>query len=275
MMAMNNKTLRPRVNLHLEAAAWRTAVVANGGSVSGSTLSAVSKFCGAIDAAGIRNRFYRLNIFCGTGLSAALVPLYRGQSPSGTQYGNTSDTNSNFVSADYVEKGASGGLKGNGTNKRLDTGLAGATLSPGNRHVSAYEIINATTDYSMAVISGTALVTQHGIGPWTTSATYAYRTFNSIGGNITITKATGHLLGSDTSVSASVLYRNGLSAASTSGQTAGGSGDTTYNILGSIGGEGSEATIGGYSIGLSMTAAQALSFYNAMQAFQTTLTRNV
>ena len=274
-MAMNQKTLRPRVSLHPEALAWSKAVTTNSGTVSATTMRAVSNFCNAINAAGIRSLFYRLNLFCGTSLSAALVPLYRGQSVSGTQYGNTSDTNSNFVSADYVEKGASGGLKGNGTNKRLDTGLAGTTLSPGNRHVSAYEIINATTDYSMSVISGTALATQHGIGPWTTSATYAYRTFNAIGGNIAITKATGHLLGSDTSASASVLYRNGSSAASTSGQTAGGSGDTTYNILGSLGGEGSEATLGGYSIGLSMTAGQVSSFYTAMQAFQTALTRNV
>lgn len=274
-MPMNPKLLRPRT-FHPEATAWRSAVIANSGTVSATTMRAVSNFCTAISAAGIRDRFSRLNLFCGTGLSAALVPLYRGQSPSGTQYGNTSDTNSNFVSDDYVEKGASGGLKGNGTNKRLDTGLYGATLSPGNRHVSAYEIINATTTYSMSVISGTALATQHGIGPWTNSITYAYRTFNAVGGNITITKATGHLLGSDTSASASVLYRNGSSAASTSGQTAGGSGDTTYSILdGSSFGEGSEATLGGYSIGLSMTAGQVSSFYTAMQAFQTALTRNV
>jgi hypothetical protein len=66
------------VSLHPEAVAWRDAVVDNGGSVSGATLAAVSDFCNAIDAAGIRDRFYRLNLFAGTGLNAALVPLYRG-----------------------------------------------------------------------------------------------------------------------------------------------------------------------------------------------------
>lgn len=77
-MAMNNRLLRPRASgFHPEAAAWKTAVVANGGSVSGATLSAVDKFCKAIDAAGIRDRLYRVNLFAGTGLNACLVPLYR------------------------------------------------------------------------------------------------------------------------------------------------------------------------------------------------------
>jgi len=33
--------------------------------------------------------------------------------------------------------------------------------------------------------------------------------------------------------------------------------------------------MGGYSLGVSMTAAQALAYYNAMQAFQTALGRQV
>jgi hypothetical protein len=34
-------------------------------------------------------------------------------------------------------------------------------------------------------------------------------------------------------------------------------------------------TSGGYSVGLGMTDSQAAAYYNAMQAFQTALTRNV
>lgn len=127
-MGMSPRLLRPRnrVSVHPEAAAWATRVAANGGTVGSSTLAAVSKFCAAIDAANIRDRFWRLNLFCGTGLTAALVPLYRGPSFTGTQYGNTTDSNSGagpFVSADYAESGDSGGLTGNGTSKYLDTGL--------------------------------------------------------------------------------------------------------------------------------------------------------
>jgi hypothetical protein len=258
-----------------DAQDWINRVYSNGGTVSASTASAVNTFCNDIDAASIRDRFYRLNLLCGTGLNAALVPLYRGQSRTGTQYGNTTDTNSNFVSGDYVETGSTGGLVGNGTNKRLDTGINGSSLSAGDRHCSAYEMANATTDYSPSVLSGNALATMHGVGPWTTASTYAYRTFNSVGGNITAAKNTGYWLGNDTSTTASVLYRNGASAASTTGQSAGGSGNTTYQILGNASGEYSEARIGAYTIGLSMSAAQVSSLYTAMQAFQTSLGRNV
>lgn len=277
MSPMNNRLLRPRASgVHPEAAAWRTAVIANGGSVSGTTLSAVDKFCKAIDAAGIRSRFLRLNLFCGTGLSACLVPLYRGPSRSGTQYGNTTDTNTNFVSGDYVETGASGGLKGNGTNKRLDTGVNGSFLLAGDRHVSAYESLVATTDYSPSVMSGSVVATMHAIGTWTSATGYRYRTHNTVGGAAAATASNGMWLGSDTSSTASVLYKNGTSAGTASGQTAGGSGNTVYRVFGEpTGGEFSEARLGAYSIGLSMTALQVSAFYTAMQAFQTSLSRNV
>ncbi len=101
-----------------DAADWIKRVEANSGSVSTATANAVTNFCNAIDAAGIRGKFYRLNLFCGTGLNACLVPLYRGPSLSGTQYGNATETNNGpFVSGDYVETGTGGGLLGNGTSK--------------------------------------------------------------------------------------------------------------------------------------------------------------
>ena len=275
-MPMNNRLMRPLASgFHPEAAAWRSAVIANGGSASTSTVRAVSNFCNAIDAAGVRDRFYRLNLFCGTGLNACLVPLYRGPSLSGTQYGNATDTNVGpFSSGDYVETGAGGGLQGNGSSKRLDTGVSGSELSPGNRHLSAYEIVNATSNYSPAVLSGSATATMHGLGPWTEAISICYRTFNAIGGNITAAKNPGYWLGNDTSTTASVLYRNGSSVASATGQNAGASGNNQYSILGGSG-EFSEARIGGYTIGVSITAEQVLSLYNAMQVFQTALGRNV
>jgi len=279
-MGMSNRLLRPRQTTHPEAAAWANRVRSNGGSVSGATLSAVDKFCKAIDSAGIRDRFYRLNLFCGTGLNACLVPLYRGQSLGGTQFGNTIDTNNGpFVEGNYVETGATGGLwyggVGNNTSKRLDTGVAGSALLPGDRHCAAYEIVNATTDYSPSVLSGSALTAMHGIGNWDTITGYRYRTHNTIGGQASATAAVGFWVGTDTSATASLLYRNGTQVGSTSGQPAGGSGNNNYQILGNSAGEYSEARLGGYSIGLSMTGTQAAAYYTAMQAFQTALQRNV
>jgi hypothetical protein len=139
--------LRPRATgFHPEAQAWRNAVIANGGTVSGSTLTAVNNFCRSIDAAGIRDRFYRLNLFAGTGLPAALVPLYRGQSLTGTQFGNTTDTNNGpFVSGDYAETGASGGLTSNGTSKHLNTGLKADALGQTDRHLSMVGVPTGAT----------------------------------------------------------------------------------------------------------------------------------
>jgi hypothetical protein len=147
-MAMNNRLMRPvadavaasAVVYHPEALAWQDAVVANGGSV-GSSLQAVSDFCDAIDAAGIRDRFMRLSLLCGGNLSAATVPLYRSSSPTGTQYGNAVDGNVGpFVAGDYSE---ASGLLGNGLTKALETGIDLPTcyafgMEYDNVHLMAY-----------------------------------------------------------------------------------------------------------------------------------------
>ena len=106
---------------NVEAKNWIDRVYDNGGTVSQATANAVSSFCDSIESAGIRDRFYRLNLFAGDNLNAALVPLYTGPTYGGTVYGNAVDTNFNFVSADYVE---SYGLTGSSTTaKYLDTGV--------------------------------------------------------------------------------------------------------------------------------------------------------
>lgn len=172
-MPMNQRTMRPRassVTYHPEALAWKTAAEANGGTVSAPTLAAVSTFCTAIDAAGIRDRFLRLNLICGGNLAAARTPLYRGPSPSSTQYGNAIDTNIGpFTSGDY---GQSTGLQGNGTSKCLDTGLTIGTLASAtgiaadydNVHVSVYRRDTASgpdfggSDYNAAVYGNCCLL---------------------------------------------------------------------------------------------------------------------
>ena len=121
-MPMSPRLLRPRQTLHPEAASWASRVVANGGTVSGTTLSAVDKFCKAIASAGIRDRFYRLNLFCGTGLNACLTPLYRAASLGDTQLGNATDTNQGpFAAGAYTE--ATGLTPVFASGHYLDTGL--------------------------------------------------------------------------------------------------------------------------------------------------------
>jgi hypothetical protein len=266
------------VSLHPEAVAWRDAVVDNGGSVSGATLAAVSDFCTAIDAAGIRDRFYRLNLFAGTGINAALVPLYRGPSRTGTQYGNATDTNNGpFVSGDYAETGASGGLKGNGTSKYLDTGLPmNYPATNGDRHLGIYKTLLATqTAASIAAVDSASPLTLYQLLRLSTQIQY----FS--GGNTTNavqTDAVGHWLAMGT-VNKS-LYLNGVEQVSnsTGSDTVNTATRSFYVFARNDSGTTniySNERQAAYSIGSSMNATQAAGFYTAMQAFQTALGRNV
>jgi hypothetical protein len=278
-MPMNPRLLRPIASgVHPEANAWRSAVVANGGSVSASTVKAVSTFCAAIDAAGIRDRFYRLNIFAGTGLNAALVPLYRGPSRTGTQYGNATDTNVGpFVSGDYAETGASGGLKGNGSSKYLNTGVQTASLPvPGVGHVSAWAR-NQTTGRS-GWISAT------GVG----FTNFAYVEYNQTDGNsflswgreqliATVAGSVRQFLVTRSSATDQRAYNDGVLVNTTTTSTTmnGSAFDLTVlarNQGGSITAY-SDGRINAYSIGDNMSDAQATALYNALNTFLGSLSR--
>jgi hypothetical protein len=279
-MPMNPRLLRPTSTTHPEAQVWRNAVIANGGTVSGSTLNAVSRFCRSIDAAGIRDRFYRLNLFCGTGLNAVLVPLYRGQSRTGTQLGNTTDTNINFVSGDYVETGASGGLLGNLVSKYLNTGLAPSALPQvATMHVSAYRGAGATlARFLISSRDGTDIfeISRRGDGPHqgVIGLTAAASNVNEPGQS-----DGGHYIASRTSATLMEFRKNtGLIASNTNSVTPGASAQPLFVFALNNSGTPSERfphRIMAYSIGDGLTASQADAFYTALQAFQTALGRNV
>jgi hypothetical protein len=279
-MPMNNRTLRPKASgVHPEAAAWKSAVVANGGSVSASTLKAVAAFCAAIDAAGIRDRFYRVNLFCGTGLSAALVPLYRGQSRTGTQYGNTTDTNNGpFVSGDYNETGSSAGLAGAAT-KYLNTGVKANDLGQTDRHLSVVADASAlglSSQYSIGGDNfGGAGNYYWGILAGSTAGNMMVRSQSSASNSsqFAITGKPHVIL---TGNGSATVYNNGSSVVTgpvgaftapaqdiwVLGLNRAGSLADVYN-----------GRISSYSIGLAFTAGQALSYYNAVAAFQTSMSR--
>lgn len=276
-MPLSPRTLRPAGNaLHADAASWMAAVVANGGSVSGATLSAVNTFCKAIISAGIRDRFYRLNLLCGTGLNACLVPLYRGPSLGGTQYGNATDINVGpFVSGDYNETGASGGLKGNGSSKYLDTGFASNVLGQTDRHMSVF--FDLATSVNNRYWFGTD---QSGCGSsfWaigSSSTTSAEFRCGIPGAGSVASSGKIHLLVSGNGTAQS--YLNGAASTSISGTAFTAPAQNIFvhalNRCGSPTDYGSCRTQS-YSLGAAMTAAQAAAYYTAMQTFQTALGRN-
>lgn len=266
-----------------DAASWMDRVYANGGSVTARTADAVNRFCNAIEAAGIRGKFYRLNLFGGMGLNSCIVPLYRGPSLAGTQYGNAVDTNVGpFTNGDFSETRSGGGLRGNGTSKYLQTGLAGNVLATGDRHLCAYEVSREPDAYRAF------LGTQDEVGGtyyWTLSTGADATTITGVTG--AFVSSTGNSVGgmwlmSEPSNSSTILYKNGASVASSSSALRGLPSAQTIPVFAyqaspsspSIAGY-SSARLGAYSIGLSLSEAQAAAYYNAMQAFQTALGRQV
>jgi hypothetical protein len=284
-MPMNPRLLRPTQNQHPEAAAWADRVRTNGGTVSGSTLMAVSRFCRAIDAAGIRDRFYRLNLLCGNSdasLNAVRTPLYRGTSRTGTQYGGTTDTNNNFVAGDYAETGASGGLLGNGTSKYLNTGLALSALPQvATTHLSAYRGPGSMTNRAMlgaADATDTYNIFRRGDGIHQTllgKVTAAVdTTYTEPGVN-----DGGLYTGTRTGATSLALRRNNAQVAiNTTSVTPAAPTSAFFVFANNASGTPQSyfsARLMAYSIGDGLTAAQADSYNTAMQAFQTALARNV
>jgi hypothetical protein len=270
--------------LHPDARDWRNRVVTNGGTVSAATLNAVSVFCASAASGGWRDRFLRLNLFCGVSdasLFAVRTPLFRGQSLGGTQYGNAMDTNNSFVQGDYTETGSAGGLLGNTSTKYLQTGLAVNTLTVGDRHISAYEVVRSGGTYQTFLGTESVSTGSNQFLLWYGGNSSVVQLGFSIGGtsiNSSSTTTGGHWLGTNINSSAGTLYKNGAIDAFTTGTPANPGSQEFYifavNRLGSATGLYA-GRLGGYSIGLSMTPTQVSSFYSAMQAFQTALTRNV
>lgn len=300
-MPMSPRLLRPRQTIHPEAADWANRVRANGSSVSGTTLVSVSKFCRAIDSAGIRSRFYRLNLFCGgagssdtTRLNAALVPLYRGPSVSNT-FGSATDTNAGnlFGTANYNETGASGGLAGNGSTQYLQTGLLTSALPQvATGHLAAYCMtgFSASSAYGLVSSFSSGFVGSNYYGIEANSGGVAGTLSGSWGssfsGRHTATSAEGSGVGfvgvSRTLSTDSRLYRNGsqvgaTSATSTTPTANDGGGFAVFAHMAQVNSTANLAAVrmGGYSIGAGLSVAEMAAYYTAMQAFQTALQRNV
>lgn len=285
-MPMNARLLRPTQNQHPEAADWANRVRTNGGSVSGSTLLAVSRFCRAIDAAGIRDRFYRLNLFCGNSdasLNAVRTPLYRGPSRTETQYGNALDTNVNFVQGDYAETGSSSGLKGNGTSKYLNTGFKANTNAYTDTHFGCGLLATET---------GSAAY-KHLMGAYRSAGTLAWfsiyaRKNDAVAcchfGNYSASSGFGDTVNTSSLAIGNIvsvyptMYRNGVASGATA--TAGNNYANADDIFvfavygnGTAPFEHTDSRLGWYSIGAAMTAGQVASFHTAITSFNSSLSR--
>lgn len=271
--------------IHPEAVRWADSVAANRGSVSSFTLSAVSDFCNAIDAAGIRDRFFRLNLFCGNQLAACLVPLYRSRSANAAPLGGFSDANNNFVAADYAETGSTGGLLGNTTTKFLETGLPMSVLvdSFPSVHMACYA--NNRHTGGAFVYMGTGANTQDFTLLFFDSGTTARSSapgFRFAAVSDSMAARLGSRVISRAASNLETLFRNGTSggtstaAASVSDWTAWRTRPVRLfasRIQDNGASDFANLRACSYSLGLGLTSAQSLAYHNALQAFQVALGR--
>jgi hypothetical protein len=275
-MAMNPRLLRPTASgVHPEAAAWRSAVVANGGSVSASTMRAVSTFCAAIDAAGIRDRFYRLSLLCGDNLTAARVPLYRSTAFGGTGLGNDIDANNSFSASDYS---ITGGIKC-GTSRSLDTGLAPDSADYATGHLSVWIQRTGTFGRSGLVSSWNTSFTNPALWIEYASSTAAANISWYREQTVSASGITGnHLLVTRRSDTDQAWYQDGaLGAQDTVSATTTATSSVPFHIgarrVGTSIQSFADENITHYAIGRSMTASQITSLYNALDTFMTALGR--
>lgn len=106
--------------LHATAVSWQTRATANGGSPAAGTVSALSTFCYALDAASLTSKMKAVNCFTQPDIACATTPLIVGP-------GVDPWTNINFGLSDLDDNG----LKGNGSNKYLKTGINPSTTFSG------------------------------------------------------------------------------------------------------------------------------------------------
>jgi hypothetical protein len=276
---------RPRV--HHDALDWARRVVTNGGSVSQSTLRAVSTFCDAVDRANIRDRFYRLNLFCGTGLAACLVPLYRGQSLGGTQLGGVTDTNTNFVSGDYSE--TTGLTTTAAGGKYLNTGLSPNSMALADvqaMHLAVSHGPTASADLDPRPLGANSAADRFQIVLTTRTASVGLlgvslgRTNSLNSSNLpTGVQLSASWVVSRTSATALVIYKNGSAdttlATSVTGILSHANAFTVgrVNNAGTIIGDSALLGHRHYSIGAAMTAAQVAAYESALAAFRSAIGR--
>jgi hypothetical protein len=291
---MNPRLLRPTASgaTHPDARDWATRVTANGGTVSSTTLAAVSKFCADIAKAGIRDRFARLNLFCGNSdasLNAVRTPLYIADTLGGSNFGSAMDANNNFVSGDYAETGSSGGLTGNGTNKSLDTGFITSNLTFSDSHFSIYgaNLASPTTGFRDhgSRTRGTTPLEPFALRLRSSGNLVNDYAANS-GNNPSVSASAaqgalenGHILGTSIASNDHRMFGNGTQLNNSTTNLSGPLNSVavvmyTLNQSGALQNTYVSSTLSAYSIGKGLTSTQAAAYYTALHAFQTTLGRN-
>jgi hypothetical protein len=268
---------------HPDVENWLNTISLNNGSASSTTISALNTFCNSIDVAGLRQKFYRLNLFCGNNLNACLVPLYVNLWWNQPVLGSSIDQNFNFTTSDYNETGMNGGLLGNGSNKYLDTRLYSnllPDLSSGG-HLSVYAAGSFSSQIAIGIYNYTTppfTITHESelqIGSTTTNA------YINFGGGAESPSYTSpvFIVGNRSSNTSIICYANGVGGTSFTGLANSSNPALSFfvfarNLIGVPTAHFGQR-LRSYSIGAGFTPQEITNYNSIMQTFQTSLNRNV
>lgn len=259
---------------------WVARVITNGGTVSQGTKDAVNNFVSAINTAGLRSRLWRVNLFAGDQYEAAQVPLFKdhgGTIDTGVKGAGASPaTSSDWVYAENV------GLRSNGGSQAFFlTGLSTLTFNTdiNSAHFGVYVQTSSNEQSLSGIQDPSAGFISFYISHGSYNDTNVYFTHAvTVNTQYSDTGANGFIFGTRTASNVSTLYRNGVSKA-TNGTVAANfvsaSNVPIFAFTSLTTSSFSAKTLGGYTIGLKMDATEQLAYYNAWQAFQTALGRQV
>lgn len=251
-----------------ETSAWATAVGVAGGTASAGTKTAVNNFVVAAKAHGYFSKFLRLNLLCGD-FAAATVPLVK-------TVGATVDTFNSFVSGDYAETGASGGLNGN-SSKWIDPGANAnaGSLTVASCHLSYYATRASATGTDSPIgrdVNGTDAFSIYTYGA--SSPRQVQTLIGSAVGTSKIASGLGLSLASVVS-SAGDFYVAGQRRYVTSDSVAGNIPSSSQAVFSHNAGQHAwDGRMNAYSWGTGMTRAEAAFYAADMEAFQVALSRS-
>ena len=268
--------------LHPETQDWRLRVIAAGGSTSKAITQAVDVFVRGIIADVGRDSIYRLNPLAGDNIQAALVPLFRGPSASGTQHGFEYDQNYGpFLSSDF----SSLGLAASGV-KHLRTGFSSVLLpSAYDLHTAVWATTMPATTFTSFLGWSTSSANENRTGlvtasPATSVWMWAYPPSGSNYAQKTLVPAgfIGGTIRSEGIGGIAILANAGTETVATApaGRSLGNVAIPVFatSFNGNVSGY-SAFTCGGYSIGARMTTAQLTALRSRFQALAEALGRAI
>jgi hypothetical protein len=254
-------------------ASYTARIAAAGGTISAADLAAVRALALAYVLQGCTDADTLVYPFCGNELAAALVPLLRCGGPD-------VGTGANLVGGDYFR---ATGLTGNGTSKRVETGVGQNAWPASSRHLAAYVRAHASSTSRTYLGSiGASNTNPLIIGTSSSAGQFRYAPGASVGNLVTLAALpTGLIVGTGNTTTPSLnarLYAGGTEQASAT-ISAATPGSQALNILcsntnGSPSGY-ADCSLGGISAGNALLPRQIADLTTAWNAYCTAMGRGV